>query len=119
MMETIRVTPDEQQRIATAAAGTGVSKQRFCHTSILEKVKEFERRPPAEAELAEGMVRLRQFQEPFRDVGRSPHFPRATTSATQYQTDGEWYFFAANFECIGMMENEAMQAALLEEPPQP
>lgn len=105
MMETIRVTADEQRRIAQAAAASPhKNKQRFCLAAIMGAVQVWEERP-----IPEGCVRLHPFQQPALDIARQADTPLFAVEAKQYQTDGHWYFSNDKGDVIGMREDAQMQ----------
>lgn len=114
MMETIRVTADEQRRIAAAAAASPEkNKQRFCLAAIMGRVEAWENRP-----IPEGCVRLNPFQRPAIDVAFQVGIPASTLEVSQYQTDGQWYFKNVKGDVIGVW-NDAQMQKFIQNPPLP
>ncbi len=104
MMETIRVTPDEQRRIGAAAkASPQKNKQRFCLAAIMEKVEAHENRP-----IPEGCIRLYPFEGVAIDIARNQYIPKTAAFAMQYQVGGMWYFMAEDGRVVGTMLHEEM-----------
>lgn len=101
MMETIRVTADQQRRIAAAAGG---NKQRFCLSAIMGQVEIWEAR-----EIPDGMIRIHPFQEPTRDIPQVQGHPASALEAHQYQAGGNWYFQDVSGSVIGMTDDTQMQ----------
>lgn len=122
MMETIRVTADEQRRIAAAAAASPQKyKQGFCLAAIMEKVEQWERTPEPEPPIPKDMVRLHPFQQPAFDLPRTRDgaaLGPAVSEVSQYQAGGQWYFNNEKGDVIGVW-NDAQMQKFIQNPPLP
>jgi hypothetical protein len=112
MMETIRVTADEQRRIGEAAKKAGKPKQHFCLAAIMEAVEQSERQPEPEPPVPEGCIRLRPFDQPMVDVPHHPTMPASAAQASQFQHEGLWYIAKLNGDIITTWPDHLMGAYL-------